>query len=198
MAAYEARKLLDEPLSEYKERKKRNKEKQYNPIQVALGGNHFERRVKRAIELSPMLEGTISVEDNHASEYGWEYIPFLEPITLNGITYCHYFQGNGTSNPIGMGKYPAQTLLREKHTSCVMGHNHLLDISNDLNAREERIWAISSGCYFEHWEDYAGRNNNRWWRGILILDDVRDGDIGAYRVLDIQSIKEKYGTNYSA
>jgi hypothetical protein len=196
-SAWEARKLFNGPISDYNEHKKRNKERQYHPIQISLGGNHFERRVKRAVELAPMLEGTISVEDNRAKEFGWEYIPFLEPITIDGITYCHYFQGNGTSNPIGMGKYPAQTLLREKHTSCVMGHNHLLDIANDLNAREERIWAISAGCYFEHWEEYANRNNNRWWRGILILDDVRDGDIGAYRVLDIQRIKELYGTTAS-
>lgn len=197
-AAWEARKLFNGPLSDYNERKKRNKERQYNPMAIALGGNHFERRVKRAIELAPMLEGTISVEDNRATEFGWDYVPFLEPATVDGITYCHYFQGNGTSNPIGMGKYPAQTLLREKHTSCVMGHNHLLDIANDLNAREERIWAFSAGCYFEHWEEYAGRNNNRWWRGILILDDVKDGDIGAYRVLSLQRIKEMYGTTGSA
>lgn len=192
-AAWEARELLNEPIRSYNERKKLNKEKQYRPVQIALGGNHFERRVKRAIELAPMLEGTISVEDNRCADFGWDYIPFLEPITIDGITYCHYFQGNGTSNPIGMGKYPAQTLLREKHTSCVMGHNHLFDIANDLNAREERIWAIAAGCYFEHWEEYANRNNKRWWRGILILDDVRNGEIRSYRAIDIQRVKELYG-----
>lgn len=191
-SAWKARELLNEPIREYNSRKKLNKERQYRPTQIALGGNHFERRVKRAIELAPMLEGTISVEDNRVSDWGWEYIPFLTPITIEGITFSHYFQGNGTSNPIGMGKYPAQTLLREKHTSCVMGHNHLFDIANDVNGKEERIWAISAGCYFEHWEDYAGRNNQRWWRGILVLDVVKNGEIQAYRAIDLKRIKELY------
>lgn len=191
-AAHKARELLNGPISEYNQRKKLNKERQYRPTKIALGGNHFERRVKRAIELAPMLEGTISVEDNRAKEFGWEYIPFLEPVTFDGFTYCHYYQGNGSANPIGTGKYPAQVMLREKHTSCVMGHNHLFDVANDLNAREERIWAISSGCYFEHWEEYAGRNNNRWWRGVIILEGVKDGGLREVRAIDISRVKELY------
>jgi len=194
-AAHKARELLNGPISEYNKRKKLNKERQYRPSKIALGGNHFERRVTTAIELAPMLEGTISVRDNRCEDFGWEYIPFLEPITLDGFTYSHYFQGNGTSNPIGMGKYPAQVMLREKHTSCVMGHNHLFDVANDLNAREERIWAFSAGCYFDHWEDYAGRNNNRWWRGILVLDGVKDGRLESYQAISLDRIKEKYGSD---
>jgi hypothetical protein len=192
-SAWEGRKLFNSPIADYNQRKKSNKERQYRPTKIALGGNHFERRVNRAIELAPMLEGTISVNDNYCEEYGWDYVPFLEPITIEGFTFNHYFQGNGTSNPIAMGKYPAQTLLREKHTSCVMGHNHLLDVSTDINAREERIWGFSAGCYFEHWEDYAGRNNARWWRGILILDGAKNGDIGGYRTISLARIKELYG-----
>ncbi len=192
-SAWKGREFINGPISEYNQRQKRDKKKQYSPTKIALGGNHFERRVKRAVELAPMLEGTISVKDNHCEEYGWEYIPFLEPITICGFTFCHYFQGNGSPNPIGMGKYPAQTMLREKHTSCIMGHNHILDVCTDINAKEERIWAFSAGCYFDHWEEYAGRNNKRWWRGILILDDVKNGDIGGYRAISLPSIKEKYG-----
>lgn len=192
-SAWEARTLVNAPTLEYNNRQKANKQRGYQPKKIALGGNHFEKRVKRAIELSPMLEGTISVKDNRAEEFGWEYIPFLEPITIDGFTYCHYFQGNGTSNPIAMGKYPAQTILREKHTSCIMGHNHILDIASDVNGREERIWGISAGCYFDHWEDYAGRNNKRWWRGLLILDDVKDGTFGQHRILSMDYIKRKYG-----
>lgn len=193
-SAWEARRLFNDPIREYNERKKANKERQYRPTKIALGGNHFERRVSRAIELAPMLEGTISVDDNHCKEYGWEYIPFLEPITIEGFTFCHYFQGNGTGNPLAMGKYPASVLLREKHTSCVMGHNHLFDVASDITGREERIWAFSAGCYFEHWEEYAGRNNKRWWRGVLFLDDVKDGDLRAFRAIDFSKVKEKYGS----
>lgn len=192
-AAWAGRESLNEPIREYNQRKKANKERQYRPTQIALGGNHFERRVKRAIDLAPMLEGTISVEDNRVGDWGWEYVPFLEPVTVEGFTFCHYYQGNGSGNPIAMGKYPAQVMLREKHTSCVMGHNHILDIASDLNAREERIWAISAGCYFDHHEDYAGRNNYRWWRGIVVLDAAKDGGVGGIRTISIDSIAKKYG-----
>lgn len=70
-SAWDARERFISPLKSLNLQQKRNKEKQYRPSCYALGGNHFEGRIKRAIELSPMLEGTIGVEDGRHKEFGW-------------------------------------------------------------------------------------------------------------------------------
>ena len=42
------------------------------------------------------------------------------------------------------------------------------------------------------WEEYAGPANKMWMRGILILDNVKEGDFSSYRWMGIQDIKDKY------
>ncbi len=192
-AARKAREMFNAPLSDYNDHARSIKKRQYQPSLLALGCNHFEKRVRRAIEYSPELEGLISENDHGCEEFGWERIPFLEPVTVAGFTFSHYFQGNGTANPLAMGKHPASVLLREKHTSCVMGHNHLLDFATDLNGRDERLWGISAGCFFDHWEVYAGRNNKRWWRGVITLKGASHGDVRGIETITIETLKEKYG-----
>lgn len=194
-AAVEARQLFRSAIDGYNLKQKANKRRQISPRLVALGGNHFERRIERAIEDSPLLDGTISVRDGKAEEYGWEYVPFLTPKEIDGISYCHYFQGNGTSQPIAMGKYPAQVLLREKHSSCVVGHNHLWDVATGRNAKGEKLFALSAGCYLdpEQHESYAGQNNKSWTRCITILYDVVDGfPRGGFNMIPIETIQKLY------
>lgn len=194
-AAHDARSLVNGPIDAYNERAKRLHERRLTLRKVALGGNHFERRIQRAVEDSPLLDGVIDVSHNGCVAFGWDYVPFLEPITLDGITYVHYWQGNGTSNPIGMGKYPAQVLLREKHTSTVTGHNHILDFATTLNAKQERMIGISAGCYLDpdQHENYAGQNNKNWWRGIIVLKDVVNGwPNGGFEVIPITELQRKY------
>ena len=194
-AGWDARIRTDKPISEYNERAKRNHEKRLTLRKVALGGNHFERRVQRVVEGSPMLDGVISISDNRCADFGWEYVPFLVPITIDGVTYVHYWQGRGTSQPIGMGKFSAQVLLREKHTSTVTGHNHVLDFATQRNAAGDRVLGISAGCYLdpEQHEDYAGQNNDNWWRGIIILRDVFSGWArGGIEFIPIEELRRKY------
>lgn len=191
-AAWRAREIVDSHISHYNDRQRRLKERLYKPTLYSLGCNHFEKRVRRTIEYSPELEGMISDNDHRCADWGWERIDFLEPLVSDGFVFSHYFQGNGTANPIGMGKFPANILLREKHCSSVMGHNHLLDVSTTLDGRDNRLWAFSTGCFFDQWEDYAGRNNLTWWRGLVVLNDVKDGDISGYETISLQKLQQQY------
>ena len=64
------------------------------PYRVFLEGNH-EERIRRAINLSPELAGTLSMEDlDLASNYD-TFVPYqgFTPgiIEIDGITYAHYF-----------------------------------------------------------------------------------------------------------
>jgi hypothetical protein len=194
-AAHDARFRFNKPILEYNDKAKKNHEKRISFRKVALGGNHFERRVTRAIENSALLDGTISIADNKCAEFGWEYVPFLHPIIIDGITYVHYWQGSGTSQPIAMGKYPSQVLVREKHGSTVVGHNHILDISSVLNAQGNRVFAMCAGCYLDpdQVEEYAAQNNENWWRGITVLKGVINGyPTQGYEVLPIEELQRRY------
>lgn len=164
---------------------------QYNPRMLMLGGNHDEARIARVSEMHPELDGLISIADLGYEEFGWEYQPFLKPIVVHGIVYNHYFPSGLKNLPIG-GPNGARMLLAKKHTSCVAGHNHLRDFAEDMCGDGKKIGAVMSGCYFEHREGYAGGANDMWWRGLIILDEIKDGffDPRFYR---IQTIKRIYG-----
>ena len=195
-AAWDARHRVNKPIDDFNAKAARNHERRFRCRKVALGGNHFEGRVKRVVEGSAMLDGTIGVGDNRCAEFGWEYIPFLTPILIDGIAYVHYWQGRGTNQPIGMGKFSAAVLLREKHTSTITAHNHVLDFATALNGNGERVLGISAGCYLDpdQIEEYAAQNNRNWWRGVIVLRDVQRGwPHGGFSIIPIEELQRKYG-----
>jgi hypothetical protein len=191
-AAWDARQRFIQPLREYNKIRQRNKERQYRPEFYAIGGNHFEGRIKRAVELTPMLEGTISVDDGRHREFGWKYVPYLTPLEVDGFTYQHYFTSGVMGKPVG-GENPADALIKKTMTSCCQGHSHLFDIKCRTRPNGRKIWGIHAGCYFEHTEDYAGPANNMWSRGLLLLDGVHDGDIESFKWFGINEIRDTYG-----
>jgi hypothetical protein len=74
------------------------------------------------------------------------------------------------------GVHLAHGIQQDKHRSFVVGHSHGFDykIRTDLGCSvEER--SLVAGCFMVDWEDYAGQNNETWWRGICLLRDVHDG-----------------------
>jgi len=173
----------------------KNKKKMPQYSLTALGGNHFERRQQKIYEDNPHLLGILEDPKELANEFGFEYVPFLQPVTYEGITYVHYWQARGSSQPIGTGKYPASVLIREKHTSTIVGHSHVLDIGIGTDARQNRIFAGASGCYLDpdQKEDYAGQSNEEWWRGILVLRGVAGGYPEAgWTVLPIEALQRQY------
>src|SRR5258706_8359990 len=78
------------PLWDYNIQAKKNKEKQYKPRMVLTLGNHCER-INKAVNSDPKLDGVLSIKDLKYEEFGWEVIPFLKPIIIDGVAFCHYF-----------------------------------------------------------------------------------------------------------
>ena len=78
------------PIEDYNRRRKANKDKQYKPRMIFLEGNH-EYRIAREAENNPNLIGKLSMADLGVEDFGWERVPFLQPIDVDGILYCHYF-----------------------------------------------------------------------------------------------------------
>lgn len=195
-AAWDAREKFITPLREYNKKQAKKKEKLYRPTMYALGGNHFEGRIKKAIELSAMLEGTISVEDGRHEEFGWDYVPFLEPLYVDGICYQHYFTSGIMGRPIA-GEHPAYSLLSKQHTSCVQGHSHLLDLAVRTKPNGDTIWGIHAGCYLapDQWEDYAGPANRMWRKGVLFLSGVKNGSLDSFSWFGIDDIRNTYDSH---
>jgi hypothetical protein len=167
------------------------KTKKYDPRWVMLYGNH-ENRIKRATNADSMLDGTISVEDLKYEEFGWETVPFLDEIDIDGVAYSHYFVSGVMARPIG-GEHPATMLLNKRHKSCTAGHLHLADWSQRTVVGGQHIMGCLAGCYLEDEEDYVPTSvNQMWWKGLVIKRNVVDG-VYDPQFLSLNTIKRMFG-----
>lgn len=142
----------------------------YKPRLVLTLGNH-EDRITRATQDDAKLDGTIGLEDLRYEEAGWEVVPYLKPIEINGVTYCHYFP----SGPKGLPCTSARSILSKYHQSCVAGHQQGRDIAYAKRPNGTQITCIIAGSFYLHDEDYLGPIINKQWRGIFMLHEVHKG-----------------------
>ena len=153
--------------------------KEYSPEMYLTEGNH-EFRIQRCIEEDPKLEGFMNREDLGYEEFGWNVYPFLEIVEVDGVNYSHYFCNQLSGKPIG----GESILLRLKNIgfSFVMGHQqiYLVGVRSLNNGR--RIRGIVLGSCYLHDERYRGPQSNNEWRGVLVLNEVKNGD---YSLMEI-------------
>ncbi len=166
------------------------------PYRVVCEGNH-EFRIKRAISSQPELEGDrfgVSFKDLGFDEYYDQVVEYegSSPglVTIDGITYAHYFVSGVMGNPIS-GEHPAYTLLTKKFNSCTQGHTHTLDHCSRVNIDETRINGLVCGVFQDYDSPWAGVLNKLWWSGVVIKRNV-DGT-GNY---DPQFISMSYLKKY--
>jgi len=184
-AAHEAMNAFCQPIYEYNKQKKKNKEKLYRPRLVMTLGNH-EERINKAVNKDAKLDGLISVDDLAYKEWGWEVIPFKEPIVIDGTTYVHYL-------PTGLAGRPCSTAnaqLNKSHMSIITGHQQGLQVAIGKRADGQRITSVIAGSCYEHEEHYMGHLENRHWRGALMLHNVIDGEFDLMPV-SLQYIRER-------
>lgn len=162
------------------------KAKGYNPRLVLTMGNH-EQRIVWAVDSDPKLEGTMSLDDLGYAADGWEVVPFLKPISIDGIMYAHYF----TSGPMGRPVASAASLLTKKHQSCVMGHVQNRQIAYATKGDGTQITGLFAGTFYQHHEDYLPPQENYHWRGLWVLHEVQDGSFDEMPV-SIEYLKRKY------
>ena len=102
-AAKDAMSVLMAPILKKQIKLETNHRKRWNPRLVLTSGNHCNR-INRAIDLDRKLEGLISVNDLGYESFGWEVIPFLKPIIINGVAFCHYMCSGAMGRPISSAK----------------------------------------------------------------------------------------------
>jgi predicted phosphodiesterase len=162
------------------------------PTLIALTGNH-EDRIARAAQSSPELHGTLKITDVQQSPL-WRFIPFLETYHHSGFAFQHYFT-TGILGKAQAGESPALNLIRKQIQSCVMGHTHLFDYAERRTATGKKFQAFVAGCYLDplQWEEYAGPTNKFWWRGLLLLENAKDGYAESWRRVGIGDLQREYG-----
>lgn len=177
------------PIIAEQERQRANKKQIWKPRLVFCLGNH-EHRIERAVDEDARLEEVLSYDDFNLKQHGWEVIPFLEPIVIDGVAYCHYFTSGVMGRPVANPKL----MLQKKHMSTVMGHVQDRDISFDRRADGQRMTGIFAGIFYDHNESYLNAQTNGSWSGVWVLHEVSDGAFDEMPV-SLTYLKQKYGSN---
>ena len=186
-ASKDAMKVLLSPVRAEQKRLIETKRARWKPRLVMLGGNH-EHRINRAIQNDPKLDGLISLGDLEYEKSGWEFVPFLQPIVIEGIAFCHYFVSGVMGNPCNT----ARMLLLKHHQSCIAGHQQGRDIAYGKRADGTEMTALIAGSCYEHEEHYLNHQTNNHWRGLYILHDVNNGSFDEMPV-SLKYLRKKYG-----
>ena len=178
-------KLL-EPLHDAQYLARQQKKKVYQPKKYFLLGNH-EQRIERAVDSDPKLEGTIGYDDLYLDD--WEVVPFLQPLNIQAVIFCHYLTSGVAGRPI----VSAGSILTKRHQSAVVGHQQGKQVATAYRADGKALTAIIAGSCYLHDEDYMGIQGNKHWRGICVLHEVENGSFDEMFV-SLNYLKQKYGT----
>jgi hypothetical protein len=176
--------VLTQPIVDEVARLERNKKKRWNPKLHFLLGNH-ENRISRAVDNDAKLEGAIGLHD--LSLNGWTVNTFLDPLFLHGVAFNHYF----TTGLAGRPASTASAQLNKQHMSCIAGHQQGLQIATGKRADGALLTSVIAGSGYPHEEAYLGAQGNKHWRGILVLNDVHDGEFDLMPV-SLKYLEKKY------
>ncbi len=180
-AAEQGMRLLLKPIT----REIRRSRGRWNPRLVLTLGNH-EDRITRAVDADPSLEGKLDLGDLPYG--GWEVHPFLKPVTIDGIAYCHYFISGTYGRPV----ISARALVKKLHMSATMGHTQLCDVyMGDTRADGKQITGLFCGVAYTHDEPYLTPQGNYYRRQIVVKHEVRDGEYDLLFV-GLDYLKRKY------
>lgn len=151
-------------------------------------GNH-EERITRATTDDPMWEGILNIEDLKYQDYGWRVYPFMQPVVIGGVSFCHFFPSGVMGKPITT----ARALLTKLHMSAFAGHQQGRDIAHSRRADGTDLTAIISGSFYQHQEKYLTPFTNNHWRGFYMLNEVKDGSYD-YMGLSLNYMQRRYGS----
>jgi hypothetical protein len=172
VAAENAMARLMRPLSDHNYKMRAWKMAQYRPELHLTLGNH-EYRIQRAIDSQPELEGILSLDSLGYEHFGWTVHPFLKPVEIDGVSYCHYFANPQTGRPYSGSSM--DTRLKNIGFSFTMGHQQIFMVGERPLNNGRRIRGLVWGSCYLHDEDYRGFQANGERRGIAVKHEVHDG-----------------------
>lgn len=162
------------------------RDKSWRPWMEFIEGNH-EWHIDRITQQFPFLEGTIDKSDLCLPEYGWRVHPFLQPVAIGGVAFCHYFPSGVMGRPITS----APQILSKLHMSAVAGHQQGREIAFSRRADGGSMTAIISGSFYQHNYKYLSPFTNAHWRGAWFLHEVKDGHFDEMP-LSLEYLRRRY------
>lgn len=157
------------------------KTKKKMPYKVVLIGNH-ENRLQKVLEYDPHLAGErfgVSFKNYDFGSYYHEIVPYEGQTpgvyTCEGINFAHYFVSGLMGRPIG-GEHHAYSLVTKQFASSVAAHSHTVDYCVRTDTHGNHLQGLVCGVYQDYESEWAGNVNKLWWRGIVHLRNVENGN----------------------
>jgi hypothetical protein len=174
------------PMRAEQARLRKNKDKLWRTEEHFLFGNH-EHRISRAVKNEPKYAGALTLE--HLDTQGFERHGFLEIVEIDGISYSHYFANTHSGRPIG-GSIPNR--LNRIGRSFVQGHEQGFSYGCVPYPGNLRRHGLVAGSFYQHTESYRGAQGRDEWRGIVVLNEVNQGDY-CIMPLTLDYLRKRYG-----
>ena len=184
-AVYEARELFANEIA---------KAAGYKPRLVYTLGNH-EQRLLRWLDETPEMQGVFGLETLRAKEFGWKQYPYLQPVTIDGITYIHSPVNPTTGKEIA-GMHKGHAALTKGLSSIGYGHDHRKTYYEGIDNELNKKMGFGVGCYMDpgQYESYAGlQGNANWWSGLVLIHDVSKG-YGDVEWISTNRVKRQFGS----
>ena len=169
-AGNDAFERLCRPMEKEQARLSKGKRKHWNPRKVFLGGNH-EDRADRVARNDPKWQGVIGSHNCQTRDF--ERYPFLEVVNIDGFAYSHFFANTHSGRPIGGS---IENRLANIGRSFVQGHEQGLRHGRKPYPGNINRLGVVAGSFYQHCEGYRGPQGRDEWRGIVVLNEVKDGD----------------------
>jgi len=164
--------VLNQPLYDYNENRKKTKHKVWSPERHFFEGNH-ENRVDRAINANPQLEGMLGTHLFDVERSGWQYHKYQQIVNIDGVRYAHFFYNPMSGKPFG-GENINLRIKTIGH-SFSQGHQQTLMYGLRFTSDGTSQHGLVAGACYLHDEEYKGPQGNAHWRGIIVKHQVRDG-----------------------
>jgi len=177
------------PAKEWSAAQRRRDEKLFKPKLDVCLGNH-EERIERAIELQRELEGTMGYHDFNWKQHGWKVHGFKEVVDIGGVKFSHFFYNPMTGHPYGGA---LSTRIKNIGFSFVMGHQQGKQQAEMYRSDGTIVRGLVVGSCYLHDEKYLGPQANHYWRGVVVLHEVQNGNYDLMEV-SLKYLRDKYAT----
>ena len=152
--------------------------------------------MKRALSLSPELEGSIGFNDFELEKNYDEVVEYTGGTpgftTIDGIAYAHYFTSGLKGLAIG-GEHHAASLIAKQFVSCTVGHSHLADFAMRSRPDGSKIMGLVAGNFQDYEAEWAGESNKLWWKGCVIKRQVENGTYSP-QFVSLEELRKEYAT----
>lgn len=171
-----AMRLLWKAVDKGNKRASKNRKKQYYPEKHFLFGNH-EIHLERLWDQSPRLRGLVGYDRLCLLDFITH--PFLKVVDIDGILYSHYFCNPTSGRPWGG---MIETRIKNVGQSFTQGHLQSFKYGELEIANGGRRFGLIAGAFYMHDEKYKGPQGNSHWRGVVVKNDVHDGQYDIMKI----------------